>query len=246
MARSDFLSINTAVTSLEMLRHEEFNIALAYDLDFRMPSVIFENGVPKLEELDGYDVCVISEFMNDEWDNTCVAFVRDRLMCKDLGPRMPIPMLVTAYSCNFNKLPCSHQIKRFGDWLNANDKKYGHYIFNLKVVGKKIYYQSIDMNFGKPYYRPVKKAMALLNDGGVLRKGFVASVSVYDKDLHYIDSHAVIDMNIKQAYMLLYDELQTIYDKSFIYRTDGGHIESMLHAKIHYSRRTINGAENPV
>lgn len=233
MARTDFLDISTPITSVNVLEKKEFNIALAYDLDFKMPKVVFEKGQPKLEKVEGHKIFVLSYFNGQEWDYSCIVFMRNRLMNKDIGPEQPIPMLTTLYSCNFNKLPCSHQIKRFGDWLNSIDSKTPKYYgFEFIMAKDGIYYNHIETDCNKVKYKPIKKCIMQIAKDGKLTRGFVAAVTVLDSRLNYNNIEVAVSDKINGAFKYLYECLREKYDRSFVYRTDGGGYEGYLHMRL--------------
>lgn len=235
MARNDFLSINTAIQSLDVLEQKEFNIALAYDLDFKMPNVIFNNKKPELEEVEGDTIFVMSYFNGTEWDYSCIVFMRENLMAGDCGVIMPQPMLTTVYSCNFNKLPCAHQIKRFGDWLNSiNAKERRYYGFEFTMNRDGIYYKHIEHDCNKPRYKTVKKCLSMIAHGGKLNKGFVAGITVLSEDFQVADIVTDVQMKIKPAFKNCLENIRNVYPKTYMYRVDGGNKEAQLQSKLQY------------
>lgn len=245
MARSDFLSINTPVQSLEVLQQKEFNIALAYDLDFKMPPVVFVDKKPQLQKVDGDEIYVVSHFDGTGWDYSAIVLLGERLMNKNKGPIMQCPMYALTYSCNFNKLPCAHQIKRFGDWLNSiGHREKGHYGFKFILSQDGVYYAHIDTNIMSTWHKPLRKAMNCITTENGLGKGFAAAVCVLDSNLQLYDIVSYVGDTITDAFMKCYSYIEFAYANEFAYRTDGGIQENSVHIKLqrYIAKRRIKNA----
>lgn len=243
MARRDFLDITTAIPSLQSLEIEHYNIALAYDLDFNVPDVEFVNGAPYLKHIDGNVVSCYSYYDGTEWDRSFIAIEQKELMNDGVGPTMPYN-LATVYACNFNKLPCCHQIKRFGDWLHSiNSGMNSYYRFDVIVSNEHnkqtVYYKAIKCGLDKKSI--VSKALKLIQKAdGELTRGFVAALTIYDTKLVPIEVIVCVGDTIYNAWRSVYSNTDSFC--KYLYRTDGGINES----KVYYIlRRMIRAAKKP-